>query len=44
VQVVAGPRSFEGGGVELRTPNGEKRIIRIADLIQWVLAVTGEVM
>jgi len=44
VQVVAGRKSFEGGGVEMRTPNREKRIIRIADLIPCVLAVTGEVM
>ncbi|MBM2844549.1 MAG: YbaK/prolyl-tRNA synthetase associated region [Anaerolineales bacterium] len=44
VQVVAGRKSFEGGGVEMRTPNGEKRIIRTADLIQCVLDVTGEVM
>jgi prolyl-tRNA synthetase len=44
MQVVAGRKSFEGGGVELRTPNGKKQIIRIADLIPCVLAVAGEVM
>ena len=44
VQVVAGRKSFEGGGVELRTPNGKKQIIRIADLIPCVLAVAGEVI
>jgi hypothetical protein len=44
VQIVAGRKSFEAGGVEMRTPSGENRTIRMPDLIQCVLAVTGEVM
>ena len=44
VQIVAGRKSFEAGGLEMRTPNGEKRIICMPDLFQCVLAVAGEVM
>ena len=44
VRIVAGRKAFEAGGVELRTPNGQKRLIPSTNLMQSILPELGEVM